>query len=231
MLEVLIAGEHRGRGPRAPAGQTRVAVRAVAHQRQPIGNRDGRHAELLPHPRFVPHLARAPIELNDTVAPHALRQILVGRAHDDLLDARIGGGHRSGGGQRIVGLELDHGPNDDAERAQRLLERLELAVQQRVDALARLVVRPERVAERFDDVIGGHSHVRGAAFEHAENGSDDTTDRPELRRRAPVERRRGREEVAEQLVRPVDEMNDHDQNHTPGAPPKETGTHLGSRTQ
>jgi len=29
------------------------------------------------------------------------------------------------GGQRVVGLELDHAPDDHAERAQRILERLD----------------------------------------------------------------------------------------------------------
>ncbi len=116
--------------------------------------------------RLVSQLARATIELDDAVAPHALRQVLVRRAHDDLIGARIGGGHDRGRGQRVVGLELDHGPDDHAERAQRLLHRLELGVEQRVQALARLVARPERVAKRFDDVVRGHAQMRDAAFEH-----------------------------------------------------------------
>jgi hypothetical protein len=167
VLEVPIAGEHRRRGRHAPAAQTGIAVRAVAHQSQPIGNRCGRDTELLPHRRLVAQLARAPIELDDAVAPHALRQILVRRAHDDLVDARIGRRHGRRRGQRIIGLELDHGPDDHAERAQRILQRLELGVQQRVHLLARLVARPERVAKRFDDVIGSHAQMRGSAFEHS----------------------------------------------------------------
>src|SRR5207253_9524809 len=102
----------------APAGQPGIAVRAVAHERQPVGNRRRRDTELLPHRQLVAQLARAPIELDDAVAAHALREILVRRAHDDLLDARVGGGHGRRRRQRVVGLELDHGPDGDAERAQ-----------------------------------------------------------------------------------------------------------------
>jgi len=61
------------------------------------------------HRRLVAQRARAPVELDDAVAAHTLREILVGRAHDDLLDARVGGGHGRRRGQRIVGLEVDHG--------------------------------------------------------------------------------------------------------------------------
>jgi hypothetical protein len=99
-------------------------------RKEPIGNRCGRDTELLPHRRLVAQLARAPIELDDPVTPHALRQILVRRAHDDLVDARVGRGHGRRRGERIIGLELDHGPDDDAECAERILQRLELGVQQ-----------------------------------------------------------------------------------------------------
>src|SRR5207253_4746053 len=52
----------------APAGQPGIAVRAVAHERQPVGNRRRRDTELLPHRQLVAQLARAPIELDDAVA-------------------------------------------------------------------------------------------------------------------------------------------------------------------
>ena len=100
----------------------------------------------------------APVQLNHAVAAHALRQVLVRRAHDDLLHARIGGRHRRRRGQRIVRLELHHRPHRHAERGERLLERLELGVERRVHALAGLVAGPEVVAERLDDVVGGHAH-------------------------------------------------------------------------
>src|SRR6059036_2824819 len=53
VLEVPIAGEHCRRGFLTPAGQTGVAVRAVAHEREPVGDRCGRDTELLPHGRLV----------------------------------------------------------------------------------------------------------------------------------------------------------------------------------
>src|SRR2546428_8124355 len=60
--------------------------------------------------------------------------------------------------------------------------------------------------------------MRGAAFEHPQNRPDDAAHRPQLLGSAPVEGRRRREEVAEQLERPVDQMDDHDSNDTAGGP-------------
>ena len=204
-----VAREHRGGGSSAPAGQTGESVSAVAHQRQPVGDGPRRHPELQRDRRLVPRLARPPVELDDPVAAHALGQVLVWRADHDLPGPRIGRGHGRGGGQRVVGLEVDHGPDRHAERAKRLLERLELPVQDRVHALARLVAGPERVAERLDDVIGSDAQVSDAALEHAEDRADDAADRAELGRRAPVERRARGEEVAEQLEGAVDQVHDH----------------------
>ena len=59
-----------------------------------------------------------PVEADDARAAHALGQVLVGRADHDLLDAGVVARQRAAaGGQRVVGLELDHRPDDDAERA------------------------------------------------------------------------------------------------------------------
>jgi len=102
-------------------------------------------------------------------------------------------------------------------------QRLELCVEQGVHAFARLVAGPEQVAKGFDDVIGGHAQMRGAAFEHAQDRPHDAAHRPQLLGSAPVEGGRRREEVAEQLERPVDQMDDHDSNDTAGRPSKETG--------
>ena len=69
---------------------------------------------------------------------------------------------RAADGERVVGLELDHRPDDHAHRRERLLERLELRPQRRLDAVAGLVARPEVVAERLDDVVGRDADVRRA---------------------------------------------------------------------
>ena len=69
---------------------------------------------------------RPAIQLDDARAAHALREVLVRRADDHALDARVARRRQRRRGQRIVGLELDHRPDDDAERRQRFLEQREL---------------------------------------------------------------------------------------------------------
>ena len=46
-LQVPVAREHRRRGCLPPPRQSGVAVGAVTHEREPVGNRFGQHAELL----------------------------------------------------------------------------------------------------------------------------------------------------------------------------------------
>ena len=102
----------------------------------------------------------APIQLDDARAADALREILVGRADQHALDARVRGGRCRRRRQRIVGLELDHRPDGDAERRQRLFEQRELREEVGVDALAGLVAGPQIVAERLDHVVGRDADVR-----------------------------------------------------------------------
>ena len=111
-----------------------------------------------------------------------------------------------GGRERVVGLELDHRPHDDAHRAKRLFERMELRPQRRLDSFARLVSGPKLVAERLDHVIGRDADVRRALLDHVEHGvqhADDGAERPVL---ALAEAPQAVEE-AEQLVGPVDEVD------------------------
>src|SRR5438046_2415670 len=77
-----------------------------------------------------------------------------------------------------------------------------------LDAIARLVAGPEVVSERLDDMVGRHSDVRGARLEHLEHGLQHAghgAEWPVLALRESPQA----VEVAEQLVRPVDKMNDH----------------------
>ena len=60
-----------------------------------------------------------------------------------------------GRSERIIGFELDHRPDDNAHRRERLLERMELREQRALDAGAGLVVRPKPIAKRLDHVVGG----------------------------------------------------------------------------
>ena len=124
------------------------------------------------------------------------------------LDPRVGAGDGRGGGQRVVGLELDHRPHGDAERPQRVLEHRELREQLGRHAGAGLVARPEVVAERLDHVVGGDAHVGRALLEHPEHRPEHPADRRHLDA-VVVEVRRHREVVAEELVGPVDEVHLH----------------------
>src|SRR5262249_22125124 len=96
VLDMRIAIEDGGGGPGAPAEQTWITVRAVADEREPVGDRYRWHAELPPDRRLIAHLARAAVELDDALTAHALGEVLVRRADDDLLDPRVRGGHGGG---------------------------------------------------------------------------------------------------------------------------------------
>ena len=113
---------------------------------------------------------------------------------------------RGRGSQRVVGLELDHRPDHDPHRGQRVFQRMKLRPQGAVDAFARLVALPEVVAEGLDDVVGRDADVRGAAFEHLRDRVEDAGDRPE--RGIPFLRPPDPVELAEELVGPVDEVDD-----------------------
>ena len=82
-----------------------------------------------------------------------------------------------GRSERIIGFELDHRPDDNAHRRERLLERMELREQRGLDAGAGLVVRPKPIAKRLDHVVGGDAEIRVAVLDHLENGLQHADDR------------------------------------------------------
>ena len=82
------------------------------------------------------------------VVAHALGQVLVDRADDDLLDARRVRPAVGGGRQRVVGLELDHRPEHEPEGLDRALGERELGEELGRHPLLGLVARVEVVAER-----------------------------------------------------------------------------------
>ncbi len=113
-----------------------------------------------------------------------------------------------GGGESIIRLELDHRPYGHPHGDEPVFQRLELRGEGGLDPLPRLVAGPERVAERFDDVIGRHADVRGPVLEHLEHGMEDANRRAEGRiidfSGAPQA-----VEMAEQLVGAINQVNDH----------------------
>ena len=81
------------------------------------------------------------------------------------------------GGERVVRLQLDHRPDRNPHRGQRLLERMELRQERRLDPFARLVAVPLRIAEGFDHVIGRNAQVRGSRLHHLEDRAQDAEHR------------------------------------------------------
>ena len=188
-----------------------IAVGRVADERQVVGNRAPARRRTSRARRLRRGSSCARRSTCTTRSPRThWREILVGRP--DAAPARrasspsaIARRRR----ERIVGLELDHRPDDDAHRGERVLERMELREQRRLDALAGLVAGPEVVAKRLDDVVGGDADVRRAAARASRAPSA-------ARRRTAPQRPVGAlgeaaqaVEVAEQLVGAVDEVDDH----------------------
>ena len=105
----------------------------------------------------------AGLDLHHARTSHALRQILIGRPDGDFLDLLVLRREMRGRSERIIGFELDHRPDDNAHRRERLFERMELREQRGLDAGAGLVVRPKPIAKRLDHVVGGDAKIRGPA--------------------------------------------------------------------
>jgi hypothetical protein len=130
---------------------------------------------------LVADLLRPPVDLHDSLAADALREVLVRSPDADLLHPPVRGGNPGGGGQGVVRLQLDHRPHHDPHCRQCLLERMELREEGGLDTLAGLVARPELVAEGLDDVIGRDADVRGALLDHLEDGIEDAEHATEWR--------------------------------------------------
>jgi hypothetical protein len=167
---MTVAGEYRGARLRAPPAQSGVAIGRITNQCKVVGNRGGRHPELCHDPRFIPKHARPPIQLHHARPADALREILVWCADDDAFHPRVRRRRRRPCGQCIVGLELDHRPDDDACRLERGFKQGELCEQVGLNARPGLVARPQSVAERFDHVVGGNGHMGGPGRDHSKNG-------------------------------------------------------------
>ena len=181
VLDAAVAGEHRRRRLRAPAGQARVAVGACRRPARasrgstPAARRTSRRRR----PRRAPagragRTARRARRRRTARGPcRACRSAPARRADRRRRRAAAAASASSASNSTI-------GQHDDAHRRQRLLERMELRQQRRVDAGAGLVAGPEVVAERLDDVVGGDADVRGAVAEQVEHRAEDAPDRGDL---------------------------------------------------
>ena len=134
--------------------------------------------ELFADPGRIANDVAPAIDLHHARIPHALRQILVRRPDGDFLDPLVLRREMRGRSERIIGFELDHRPDDNAHRRERLLERMELREQRGLDAVAGLVIRPKPIAKRLDHMVGGDAEVSVAALDqlkhglqHADNGA------------------------------------------------------------
>src|SRR5947207_2325073 len=207
-LDGAVLVQQPGRGDRADPRDARISVGRVAHESQEVGNQRGLDAELLAHPCRVADLPALAIDLDDAIAADALRQIFVGGPDADLLYAVVLRGDPRRGGERVVGLELGHGPHRHAHGGEGVFERVELREQGGVDALTGLVIGPERVAKRLDDVVGGDAEMRRALLDHLQYRVEHSDHGAEGRVLALCGAAAA-VELAEQLVRAVDQMNDH----------------------
>ena len=147
---------------------------AVADERQVVGNRDRFDAKLRDHACLVANDVLATIELDDSGPSYALREVFVGCANEHPIDRRVFLGGEGGGRQGIIGLELNHRPNDDPKSGECLFEKRKLGPEIRLDAFPGFVVRPELIAKRLDHLIGGDTKMSGAFLDHAKDGGDYT---------------------------------------------------------
>jgi hypothetical protein len=110
----------------ADAGDAGVAVGRVTDQGQVVGDQGGEDAELGPHSFRVEDLLGLAIHLDYTVVVDALREVFVWGPDADLLHRLVARGEMGGGGEGVIRLELDHGPDGDSHGDECLFERMKL---------------------------------------------------------------------------------------------------------
>src|SRR2546421_4043117 len=209
VLDGTVTADEACRGRLTDPRQAWIPVCGVADQGEEVRDQMRRHAEFLAHTLCIAYDLGLAIHLNHPLATHALRQILVRCPDAYLLHLVVFGGDSGRGGERIVGFQLDHGPYRHSQRGERILERMKLREQRRLDPLTRLVARPKAITEGLDDVIGRHTEMRRPLLDHLQHGMQHAVYGAEGSIVAFVEAAQTIE-VAEQLVRPVNQMNDHD---------------------
>ena len=207
---MAVPREHGRGGLVAPAGEARVAVGRVADERQAVRDALGCDAPLRPHAGVVVGEVAAAIPEHDPLVTDQLGHVLVRGADHDPLDPRVRGESVGGGADRVVGLELDHRPQDHVEGLDRGLGDRELVQQLRRHPGRRLVALVQVVAERLDDPVRGAADVRRALL--AEQVQQLLDEPAHARQEDPLAAEHGRSRRvmgAEQLVGGVDEVEVH----------------------
>jgi len=101
-------------GNPAPA----VDVARIAGDCKIVGNRLGLYSKLGFHTICVTHDLSTPVDLHNPRPHDTLAKVFVGRADQYLLNPSILGGLRGGGCERVIRLEIGHGPDHHAHGLQ-----------------------------------------------------------------------------------------------------------------
>ena len=112
---------------------------------------------------------------------HALGQVLVRRADEDLLDAPVVGGDRAAEASASSASTSTIGQTTTPSGTKSVLERFELRSEDLCHLVAGLVVGPQVVTKRADDVIGRHPEMGDATLEHEQDRGDHAIGGTDLR--------------------------------------------------
>src|SRR5215475_697977 len=156
----------------APPRQAGISISAVADHCQIIRNRLWPDSELLDDSSLVAHDLAPSIALHHSRADDALGQIFVGCTNYDLAHMLVLRCVERRGSESIVGLEVDHWPDENAHRLQRLLHNGKLREQLWRDAFAGFVALIKLVSKRLDYVVSRNSDMSRALFDHRQHRSE-----------------------------------------------------------
>ncbi len=209
-LERVEGGEKRRRRHRPEARETREPVRASPTRASQSGIAAGATPHFAADAGVVVDEVAPPVAQDDasprTTCARSLSGVQTRTCSTSASAAKRSGRRR----QRVVRLELDHRPERDPERDDRLLRHGELGEEVGGDAGLGLVAGPEIVAERADHPVVGAGDVRGALVpEQREERPDEPGDRGEGHPVAAADRRTRRVVRPEELVGRVDEVDAH----------------------
>src|SRR5208283_1335030 len=106
----------------------------------------------------------------------------------------------------VVGFKLHHRPDNDAGCGENVFEDRKLRKEVGFDSLTCLVILPEVVAKRLDDVVGGNADVRDAVAHHGQQRGKHAADCTHFA--APLVTSLGHGKVvAKQLVRSINQID------------------------